>query len=93
MIDVTVTFDGNTDASEVRIDNVPVLLGTGEATVTVDGNASDHSVMWFVRGAPGSEYELQITAPASAKFTRSALIDGSTKDAGLHWFHVDRGPE
>lgn len=92
MADVTVTFGGNTDASELRIDNASVLLGTGEATVTVDGNESDHSLMWFVRGAPGSEYELKITAPAEAKFTHSAIINGSTQDAGMRWFKIDRDP-
>jgi hypothetical protein len=90
MATVTVTFEGSADVSEVRIDNAPVLLGTGEASVSV-GGGREHSLMWFVRGAPGSSYELKVTEPDEAKFSHSAKIDGSTKDAGLHWFQVNGG--
>jgi hypothetical protein len=90
MAKVSISFGGSTDVSQVKIDDVPVLLGVGKTSVEL-GGGEEHGIMWFVRGSPGSDYTVEITAPAEAKFTHAATIDGSTKDAGLHWFRVDGG--
>jgi hypothetical protein len=88
MATITVSYKGDTDLSQVFIDDVRVLVGNGTASHQVPDGGQDHALTWFVRGAPGSKYELKITAPAAAKFDHKATIDSSTKDAGLHWFRV-----
>jgi hypothetical protein len=87
MATVTVSYKGNTDLSQVFIDDVRVLVGEGTASHQVP-DGGDHAMTWFVRGAPGSTYELKITAPATVKFDHKATIDASTKDAGLFWFRI-----
>lgn len=88
MAEVTVSYTGNTDLNDVRIDDRTVLLGTGETSVKVTGGP-EHSVTYFVRGVPGSRYELKVSVAKEVKFSRSAVIDGSTKDAGVDWITVD----
>ena len=90
MAKVSISFGGTVDVSQVKIDDVPILLGSGNASVEL-GTGQEHGIMWFVRGSPGSDYTVEITAPDEAKFKHSATIDGSTKDAGLHWFQVSGG--
>jgi hypothetical protein len=91
MAQVSISFDGNTDVSQVKVDDVPVLLGTGTTTVEVGDSGAEHGIMWFVRGAPGSSYTVKITAPEEARFSHEATVDSGTKDAGLHWFRIGKG--
>jgi hypothetical protein len=90
MATVKVSYSGNTDLSRVRIDDHDVLIGDGTGEFEAQ-EGRDHALTCFVRGQPGSAYELKITAPASARLSRKATIDGSTTDAFLHWFRVDGG--
>ena len=51
----------------------------------------EHSLQWFVRGAPGVSYAVEITSPASVKFKHQATLDSAMKDAGVHWFTIPVG--
>ena len=86
MTSVTVSFSGSTDTTQVFVDDVLVLTGPG--TVSRPVEPGENSLSWFVRGAPGSSYEIKITDPKSAAFSHQATVDASTKDAGIHWFLV-----
>jgi len=88
MANVKISYEGDTDLSQVFIDDVRVLVGSGTASHPVPNDDEDHALTWFVRGAPGSKYDLKITAPAAAKNEHKTTIDSSTKDGGLHWFRV-----
>ena len=90
MATVKVSYRGDTDLNRVRIDDEDVLIGEGTGSFEADPSR-DHALQCFVRGQPGTTYELKITAPDSAKFSRKATVDSSTKDAFLHWFRVDGG--
>jgi hypothetical protein len=48
----------------------------------------DNALTWFVRGAPGSKYAIEVASPPDAKFKHEGTIDASTKDGGLHWIRV-----
>jgi len=89
MATVEVSYSGDTDVSQVLIDDQRIMVGEGSASIQVPDDGGDHALTWFVRGAPGSTYEVQLTAPETAKFDHGATIDSSTKDAGLHWFKVE----
>jgi hypothetical protein len=92
MATVKVSYSGNTDLNRVRIDDEDVVVGEGTGSFEAAAGR-DHALTCFVRGQPGTTYELKITEPKSAKFSRKATIDGSTKDAFLHWFRVDGGDQ
>ena len=89
MATVEVSYSGDTDLDQVFIDDALTLDDTGTASFEVADGGEDHALTWFVRGQPGSMYELKITAPDSAKFEHKATIDSSTKDGGLYWFRVE----
>lgn len=90
-VNVEVSYSGGTDVSQLFVDDRHVLTGPGSGSIKVNAGEEDHALTWFVRGQPGSTYELKITAPKPAVFTYSATIDGSTKDGGLYWFRVGSG--
>jgi hypothetical protein len=89
MATVKISYDGDTDLSQIFVDHERVLVGNGTIAHDVKDGSQDHPLTWFVQGAPGSKYDIKITAPASAKFEYKATIDSSTKDAGLYWFRVE----
>jgi hypothetical protein len=71
----------------VFLDGTKVQLG-GDGTGSRALGAGDHVISWVARGAPGSSYSVQITAPAAAAFKKQAKHDDSQLDAGLHFFKV-----
>ena len=71
---------------KVFIDGTRVTL-TGDKGGR-DVTAGEHAISWNVRGAPGSGYLVQITAPAPVAFKKEAKLDDSQMDAGLHFFKV-----
>ena len=83
----TVDVKATGELIKVFIDGTRVQLsggGTGSRNVT----SGEHVLSWIVRGAPGSSYLVQITAPSSAAFKEQAKLDDSQLDAGLHFFKV-----
>lgn len=82
---VKLKASGTVDKIVVRINDrkVSFVSGKGEAAVK-DGK--EHPMQWFVRGATGTKYVVEITAPVSAKFKHEATLDDSEKDSGLYWF-------
>lgn len=71
---------------KVFIDGTRVTLTGGKGGRDIAGG--EHAISWNVRGAPGSGYSVQITAPAAAVFKKEAKLDDSQMDAGLHFFKV-----
>ncbi len=90
MATTKISLSGSIDLAQVFIDETLILSGTGKGTSEVSVG-KDHALMWFVRGQPGSNYDVQITDPKVVAFEHKATIDSSTKDAGIHWFKVPAG--
>lgn len=73
---------------------IKVFIDGIRVTITGGGNGSrnvatgDHAISWHVRGAPGSSYSVQITAPPNAAFLKEVTLDDTQMDAGLHFFKV-----
>jgi aspartate 1-decarboxylase len=89
MSTVKVSFKGSVDLAQMFIDDVHIL--TGEGSGTRELAEGDHALTYFIRGQPGSTYTLAISEPASVAYSRTATIDGSTKDANVHWFTLAKG--
>jgi hypothetical protein len=70
----------------VTIDDKKLNFQNGKASRSV--STGDHALTWFVRGEPFSKYTIEITAPPSAVFKHSGIIDDSNTDAGIQWFRV-----
>lgn len=87
MTTVELTFTTTADLFMALIDDKKLTFTSGKAKRDIKEGV-DHALTWFVRGAPGSKYTLEITAPPDAKFKAEGVIDASTKDAGLHWIRV-----
>jgi hypothetical protein len=81
-------FKSTGDLFQALVNNQKLSFSGGKASKNLPSNL-DHSLTWFVRGAPGSTYRLAITAPNSAKWETTGTLDSSTKDAGIHWFRVE----
>lgn len=70
------------------IDDKPLRFGPDD-TASRDCTKGQHSLMWTVRGAPGTDFSLKITSPAKlAKTAVSGTIDSSMRDGGLLWFEI-----
>ena len=88
MKETDVTFTGGASLFEVSIDGKKLQFVNKTATVSLRGGL-EYTIQWFVRGEPGANYTIQITKPKEAKFTHSATLDVSKKDAGVFWFKID----
>ena len=84
---VEVRFTKTADLFMALIDDKRLQFTNGVATRDLREN-EDHALTWFVRGAPGSKYTIEVASPPEAKFKHEGTIDASTKDAGLHWIRV-----
>jgi hypothetical protein len=71
---------------KVFIDGTRVILTGDKGGRAI--RSGEHAISWNVRGAPGSSYAVQITAPSAATFKKEAKLDDSQMDAGLHFFKV-----
>jgi hypothetical protein len=92
MESVIFTFKGTVDLFVVRVNDRKLTFTNGEATTKLNEN-EQHTVQWFVRGAPGSNYTFAITEPKAAKFSHSATLDEDMKDAGVIWILLPEGEE
>jgi hypothetical protein len=84
---VEIKFTKTADLFMALIDDKKLKFTGGVATRDLKENI-DYALTWFVRGAPGSTYTIEVAAPPDAKFKHAGTIDASTKDAGLHWIRV-----
>jgi hypothetical protein len=91
MATIQVSYSGNTDLSQLFIDDRHILTGAGSGSINVGNGDEDHALTWFIRGAPGSNFEISITAPKSAAFSLKGTVDSSTKEAGIQWFRAGGG--
>ena len=87
---VEVKFEATGAIFSVSIDGKKLQFVNGTATRSLAGG-KEYTIQWFVQGAPGTKYKVQITKPAEAKFSQSATLDGTGKDAGVFWFTLDGG--
>ena len=86
-VDITVAAD----VARLWVDGTRVKISAGRASVlVVPGN--HHALSWAVRGAPGTSYNIRITAPSEAKLTRGDTFDDEAFDAGVVWFTVKDTP-
>ena len=88
MKETGVKFTGGASLFVVSIDGKKLQFVNDTATVKLRGG-HEYTIQWFVRGEPGAKYTIQITKPKEAKFTHSAALDVSKKDAGVFWFKID----
>lgn len=80
-----VTFKASGTARlKALVDQKPISFNGGTAEKELA--AGEHSLTWAVIGQPGAKYTIEITAPASVKFSHSATLDASMRDAGVQWF-------
>jgi len=84
---VTVKRSGNVNLWKVRVNGVD--LGFNGSTSTRALPAGPNLLEWYVRGAPGSKYTIEITEPAEALMTYSGTLDGAQKDSGQIQFEVE----
>jgi hypothetical protein len=73
---------------KVWIDDKFVPLRDGLGTLTVKAG-SHHAISWRVRGAPGTRYTIEITAPEEANLKRGDTFDEDGFDAGVAWFKIN----
>lgn len=92
MKNVEVKFADGTSVFTVSIDGKKLQFVNDTATLKLQGG-QEYTIQWFVRGEPGAKYTIQITKPKEAKFTHSATLDESKKDAGVFWFKIDTEQE
>ena len=69
------------------LDDKELIFKNDEATLYLPKN-TEQVLKWFARGKPGSKYVIAITEPEWARFSHSATLDDSQKDAGIYWFKV-----
>jgi hypothetical protein len=70
------------------VDGRSIRLKNGQgATLVAAGER--HALSWVVRGAPGSTYFIEITAPPEAKLRHSDTFDDDALDAGVVFFSVN----
>jgi hypothetical protein len=82
-----VDVNATAELIKVFIDGTRVTL-SGANTGSRNVAAGEHAISWNVRGAPGSSYTVQITAPSAVAFRKDAKLDDTQMDAGLHFFKV-----
>jgi len=87
--EIEVKYESTAEFFAAAIDMKKLRFVNGAATRKV--GAGQHALQWFVRGAPGASYTLQITSPRAARFAHAATLDGDMKDAGVHWFGLESG--
>lgn len=87
---IEVKFDAPGAIFSVSIDGKKLQFVNGVATRSLAGG-KEYTIQWFVQGAPGTKYKVQITKPTEAKFNQSATLDATKKDAGVFWFTVNGG--
>lgn len=81
-VNIRATASGELIRAWVDGSVVALSGGTGSKNLA----PGDHVISWVVRGAPGTPYTVQITAPASIAFKKEAKLDSTQIDAGMHWF-------
>ena len=86
MAHVIVKFNGTVGLLSASIDGKKLTFSNGTATKNL--RQEEHALQWFVKGAPNSNYQVEITAPSEAKFSHEAQLDAAMKDAGVHWFSI-----
>lgn len=85
--EVSFVFSKTADLFSASVDMNPLSFSGGVARLSL-AEGVEHSLQWFVKGMPGSDYSIEISSPDAAKFKHSATLGASLKDAGVHWFHV-----
>ena len=72
---------------KVWVDGVRVTLKDGDGTAKA--SPGNHAISWVARGAAGTKYSLQITAPDESKLSRGDTFDNDQFDAGVAWLKVN----
>jgi len=81
---VNLTYSSNADLFRAQVDGKTIKFVGGKATINVTSGVN-HALQWFVRGAPGSKYTIEITAPKPSVFKHQATLDADRMDAGHTW--------
>ncbi len=84
---VTVDISVKAEIAKLEIDEAPVTLTDGEASVTVP--PGKHDITWAVRGAAGTKYSIAISAPKEAAFSHTDTFDEEQFDTGVKTFTVN----
>lgn len=84
---VEVDISVKAEIAKATVDGVNVRFRDGDGVVKV--KPGNHALAWAVRGAAGTKYTIQITAPKEAVFSHSDTFDDEQFDAGFKWFTVN----
>jgi len=87
MQSVTFKLEGTVAIAVVRVNNKKLTFVGGEARTNLK-EGEQHVIQWFMRGAPGSTYKLEITDPPLVKMSHLGTLDADMKDAGVAWILV-----
>lgn len=83
---LTIKRSGTVSLWKVQFDSSGVKFASSSRTLDVA--PGQHVVQWFVRGAPGTTYTVEVTEPAEAAFKFTATLDEAEKDVGFAWIAV-----
>ncbi len=70
-----------------RLEHQQIDFLNGAASAEIE-RGRRYELEWFVRGAPGTTYKFEVTAPQDLKFADEGTLDQSQKAGGVTWLEL-----